>query len=234
MTSVQRPPLHDSAAPPETCTDDEQALERLWTLAQWTESRAASGADTQERRDVLADAAAIRRIATAFQDARAALPDPQPDRDANGLTEDESNLVLQVLCRAFDDDPAVLMDEWTAWYEPAAWLWYGRALGAFIGRRRADQLARVSADRDTAIAAVRDEADRPTTPVATRSGWPVWARVDLGDSNVTVVAAGPAVIIGVCAGNRCCEAYLTPAEAAQVEAGIRAARAPRPDSEAKT
>lgn len=47
---------------------------------------------------------------------------------------DGDNVALQVLCRAFDEDPADLMEEWHA-FDKSGWLWWGRALGAFVRRK---------------------------------------------------------------------------------------------------
>lgn len=44
---------------------------------------------------------------------------------------DGDNVALQVLCRAFKEDPADLMDEWRA-FDKSGWIWWGRALGVFI------------------------------------------------------------------------------------------------------
>lgn len=47
---------------------------------------------------------------------------------------DGDNVALQVLCRAFDDDPADLMEEWRA-FDKSGWFWWGRALGVFIRQK---------------------------------------------------------------------------------------------------
>ena len=60
--------------------------------------------------------------------------DSEPVDDCDDCTCDGDNLALQVLCRVFDDDPAVVIEEWRA-FDKSGWLWWGRALGAFIRGR---------------------------------------------------------------------------------------------------
>lgn len=67
----------------------------------------------------------------------------------------QNNVVLQVLCRAFDQDVSEVMAEWREFYgEGEGWLWYARGLGAFIGGKRRTELAAL---REQNAALVRDK-----------------------------------------------------------------------------
>lgn len=83
---------------------------------------------------------------------------PNGDDERHRDCGEQYDVVLQVLCRAFDDDIADQMDEWRSWYDPKSWMWWARGFGAFIRMKIARSAASVGA-APAASGAREPEAD---------------------------------------------------------------------------
>jgi hypothetical protein len=140
-----------TAAPAISVEGLEEAMEELEAAY-----RALVVAHTNPQRD-----AKVNRHRAARSSLKALFSKLVEGRDAALADVDEmdTNDVLQVLCRVFDDGADQGMDEWLAWYKPEHWFHSARGLGAFIFTRLKPERNELSALRSEIS---RLSADRPT------------------------------------------------------------------------